>query len=79
MEFLSGPEIVLHIVVYRLWPVWLALALVMGASWRWRKSLGLYGQLYDSGAGIAGTHHSASGSSPPSSRSTSRLHPAGAA
>ena len=54
MEFLSGPEIVLHIVVYRLWPVWLALALVMGASWRWRKSLGLYGQLYDSGAGIAG-------------------------
>lgn len=54
MEFLSGPEIVLHIVAYRLWPVWLALALVMGASWRWRKSLGLYGQLYDSGAGIAG-------------------------
>jgi len=54
MEFLSGPEIVLHIVAYRLWPVWLALALVMGASWRWRKSLGLYGQLYDTGVGIAG-------------------------
>ncbi len=54
MQFLSAPEIVLHILVYRLWPVWLSLALVMGASYRYRKSLGLYGQLYDTGVGIAG-------------------------
>ena len=54
MQYLSAPEIVLHILAYRLWPVWLALALVMGVSWRYRKSLGLYGQLYDTGVGIAG-------------------------
>jgi peptide/nickel transport system permease protein len=38
----------------RFWPVWLALAIVMGASFRFRKKLGLYGQLFDSGVGIAG-------------------------
>ncbi len=54
MQYLSAPEIVLQILAYRLWPVWLALALVMGVSWRYRKSLGLYGQLYDTGVGIAG-------------------------
>jgi peptide/nickel transport system permease protein len=54
MQTLSAPEIVLHILVYRLWPVWLALALVMGLSHRYRRSLGLYGQLYDTNVGIAG-------------------------
>ncbi len=37
-----------------LWPVWLALAVLMGASFVVRKRLGLYGQLYDSWVGIVG-------------------------
>ncbi|WP_315923966.1 ABC transporter permease [Mesorhizobium sp. SP-1A] len=54
MQYLSVPDILLHILVYRLWPVWLALAVVMGLSYRFRKSLGLYGQLYETSVGIAG-------------------------
>jgi peptide/nickel transport system permease protein len=54
MQYLSWPQIVLHLLVYRLWPVWLTLAVLMGASYRYRKRLGLYGQLYDTGVGIAG-------------------------
>ncbi|MCC2688800.1 MAG: peptide transporter permease [Rhizobiaceae bacterium] len=38
----------------RFWPVWLALAIVLSASFLYRKKLGLYGQLFDSGVGIAG-------------------------
>ncbi len=41
-------------VVARFWPVWLALAIVMVPSFAFKKKLGLYGQLYDSGVGIAG-------------------------
>ncbi len=41
-------------VIARFWPVWLALALTMGLSWHYRKKLGLYGQLYSTGAGIIG-------------------------
>lgn len=41
-------------VVARFWPVWVALLIVMGPSFFWRKRLGLYGQLFDSGVGIAG-------------------------
>jgi peptide/nickel transport system permease protein len=40
--------------VLRFWPVWLALAIVLGASIFYKKQLGLYGQLFDSGVGIAG-------------------------
>ncbi|MDQ6433381.1 ABC transporter permease [Mesorhizobium sp. LHD-90] len=38
----------------RFWPVWLALAIVFGASIYYRKKLGLYGQLFGTGVGIAG-------------------------
>ncbi|PZO75580.1 MAG: peptide ABC transporter permease, partial [Mesorhizobium amorphae] len=36
------------------WPVWLSIAVLMAASFTWRKNLGLYGQLFDSNVGIAG-------------------------
>ncbi|MEL6678654.1 MAG: ABC transporter permease, partial [Pseudomonadota bacterium] len=36
------------------WPVWLALAVVMGTSFAMRHRLGLYGQIYDSWLGIVG-------------------------
>jgi peptide/nickel transport system permease protein len=41
-------------VLVRFWPVWLALALVLAASFTYKKRLGLYGQLFDSYVGIAG-------------------------
>lgn len=54
LQFLSPTEIVFHILIYRLWPVWVSMAILMGVSYSYRKRLGLYGQLYDSGVGIAG-------------------------
>ena len=53
LEFIGPFQIVLGVLV-RFWPVWLALAIVLGASFFYRKKLGLYGQLFDSGVGIAG-------------------------
>ena len=53
MEFLGGFQIFLG-VVSRFWPVWLGLVVVLSASIVYRKRLGLYGQLFDSGVGIAG-------------------------
>ncbi|UVK51978.1 ABC transporter permease [Mesorhizobium sp. AR02] len=41
-------------VLSRFWPVWIALIIVMGASFLYKKKLALYGQLFDSGVGIAG-------------------------
>lgn len=41
-------------VIARFWPVWLALAVVMIPSYAYRKKLGLYGQLYGTGAGLIG-------------------------
>jgi peptide/nickel transport system permease protein len=41
-------------VLSRFWPVWIALVLVMGVSFAYKKKLGLYGQLFDSGVGIVG-------------------------
>jgi len=41
-------------VIGRFWPVWLALAIVMGASFAYRKRLGLYGELFSNSVGIAG-------------------------
>jgi peptide/nickel transport system permease protein len=54
LQFLSPAEVVIHILFYRLWPVWVAMAVLMGGSYRYRRRLGLYGQLYDSGVGMAG-------------------------
>ncbi|MER9136105.1 ABC transporter permease [Mesorhizobium sp. M0830] len=53
VEYLSGFNVVLGVLA-RFWPVWIALALVMGASFTYKKRLGLYGQLFDSGVGIVG-------------------------
>ncbi|MEP9371874.1 ABC transporter permease [Mesorhizobium sp. KR1-2] len=53
LEFISGFQIFLG-VLGRFGPVWLALVVVLGASFFYRNKLGLYGQLFDSGVGIAG-------------------------
>lgn len=53
MTYLDAWQIVFTVVA-RFWPVWLGLAIVMVPSFAFRKRLGLYGQLYDSGVGIAG-------------------------
>lgn len=53
IEYISGLQIFLGVLA-RFWPVWLALAIVMGASFQFKKRLGLYGQLFESGVGIAG-------------------------
>ncbi|MBX3580497.1 MAG: ABC transporter permease [Rhizobiaceae bacterium] len=53
LEFISGFQILLHVVA-RFWPVWLGLIIVVGLSLRYRKRLGLYGDLFSSGVGIAG-------------------------
>jgi peptide/nickel transport system permease protein len=53
VEYIGAFNIVLGVLA-RFWPVWAALALVMGASFTYKKRLGLYGQLFDSGVGIVG-------------------------
>jgi peptide/nickel transport system permease protein len=53
LEFISGFQIFLGVLA-RFWPVWAALVVVLGASFIYKKKLGLYGQLFDSGVGIAG-------------------------
>ena len=52
-EYISSFDIIIG-VLWRFWPVWVALLLVMGVSFAYKKKLGLYGQLFDSGVGIAG-------------------------
>jgi len=53
LEFVGAFQIVLGVLA-RFWPVWVSLAIVLGASFYFKKRLGLYGQLFDSGVGIAG-------------------------
>lgn len=53
IEYIGAFQIVLGVIA-RFWPVWLALAIVLGASFTYKKKLALYGQLFDSGVGIAG-------------------------
>ena len=53
LEYIGGFQIFLGIIA-RFWPVWAALAIVLVASFAYKKRLGLYGQLFDSGVGIAG-------------------------
>jgi peptide/nickel transport system permease protein len=53
VEYIGAFNIVLGVIA-RFWPVWLGLVLVMGASFSYKKRLGLYGQLFDSGVGIVG-------------------------
>ena len=53
LEFISVFGIITGVIA-RFWPVWIALAVIMVPSYIYKKKLGLYGQLYDSGVGIAG-------------------------
>ncbi|TPM91940.1 ABC transporter permease [Mesorhizobium sp. B2-1-3A] len=52
-QYIGASTIILE-VLWRFWPVWVALVIVMGASFLYKKKLALYGQLFDSGVGIAG-------------------------
>ncbi|HKN30587.1 MAG TPA: ABC transporter permease [Roseiarcus sp.] len=53
MQFLSPGQIVLGSLA-QLWPVWASLVVVLGLSIAYRRKLGLYGQVVQSGAGFAG-------------------------
>jgi peptide/nickel transport system permease protein len=53
IEYIGVFQIIVGVIA-RFWPVWLALAIVLGVSFFYKKKLGLYGQLFDSGVGIAG-------------------------
>ena len=52
-QYIGAFTIVLE-VLSRFWPVWVALAIVHGRELRLQEEAGLYGQLFDSGVGIAG-------------------------
>ena len=53
MQFLDPFQITLR-ALYQLLPVWLSLAVVLGASFAFRRKLGLYGQILETGPGLAG-------------------------
>ncbi|MGX5827651.1 ABC transporter permease [Mesorhizobium sp. 43Arga] len=53
VQYISAFGVILE-VLSRFWPVWIALIIVMGASFAYKKKLALYGQLFDSGVGIVG-------------------------
>ena len=53
VDYLGTFGIILGVLA-RFWPVWVALAIILVLSLRFRSRLGLYGQLFDTGVGIAG-------------------------
>jgi len=53
VQFLDPFQITLR-ALYQLLPVWLSLAIVLGASFAFRRKLGLYGQILETGPGLAG-------------------------
>lgn len=53
IEYVGWFQVVLGVLA-RFWPVWLALAITLGLSFYYRKKLGLYGQLFGTGAGTIG-------------------------
>ena len=53
MEVLSPGAIVAQ-VLRQFGPVWIGMALIMGASFVWRRRLGTYGRIYDSPIGMIG-------------------------
>ena len=53
VEYVSGFAVLLG-VLKQFWPVWAGLAIVLVPSFIYKKRLGLYGQLFDTGVGIVG-------------------------
>ena len=53
VEYVGSVAVILG-VLKQFWPVWVALAIVLVPSFTFKKRLGLYGQLFDSGVGIVG-------------------------
>ncbi|QDY99400.1 ABC transporter permease [Nitratireductor mangrovi] len=53
LEYVGAFRIILGVIA-QFWPVWLAIAVILGLSFAYKKRLGLYGQLFDNGVGIAG-------------------------
>jgi peptide/nickel transport system permease protein len=53
VQFLDPFQITLR-ALYQLLPVWLSLVVVLGASFAFRRKLGLYGQILETGPGLAG-------------------------
>jgi peptide/nickel transport system permease protein len=53
LEYIGAFQIMLR-VIGQFWPVWLSLAIVLGVSLAYRKRLGLYGDLFSTGVGVAG-------------------------
>ncbi|TYR32295.1 ABC transporter permease [Mesorhizobium microcysteis] len=53
LEYIGGFQVFIGVLL-RFWPVWIALALVLGASITFKARLGLYGQLFNSYVGVAG-------------------------
>ena len=58
IEYIGAFQVVLGVIA-RFWPVWLGLAIMLTLSFTFKKRLGLYGQLFDSGVGIAGVYSAA--------------------
>jgi len=53
LEQIGALQVIVSVIA-RFWPVWLCMAIVMGASYTYRKKLGLYGQLYGTSVGVIG-------------------------
>ena len=53
MQFLNPFEIILR-ALYQLLPVWASLAAVLGAGYAFRRRLGLFGHIVETGPGVAG-------------------------
>jgi peptide/nickel transport system permease protein len=49
-----GPGAIFARTLAQFWPVWLGMALIMGASFARRRQLGFYGRIFDSGIGVVG-------------------------
>ena len=53
LEYLGAWGVVAGVIAW-FWPVWICLAIVLVLSFAFKPRLGLYGQLFDTGVGIAG-------------------------
>lgn len=50
----AGTLAIITGIMFRLWPAWAVLALTYMAVWKFKKRLGLFGELFNSWTGIAG-------------------------